>query len=148
MTPQTRRHARTERGQITAMLVLFAICLLMAVSAVIDVSAAYLRRQSATSLADGAALAATEAAAASSIYGSDDDGYVALDPAAAYAAVDAYLTETGAYEHYPGLRVGVTVDGHAVRVSLDMPFELPVSMPGVADATTISATGSAALPIY
>lgn len=147
----TRRPApvgRTEAGQITAMLVIFAICLLMAVVAVTDISAAYLRRQSATSLADGAALAATEAAAASSIYGGDDDEYVALEESAAAAAVERYLVEVGAYQSYPGLRTTVTVDEHAVRVALSMPFELPVSMPGVADTTTIDATGSAALPIY
>ena len=147
MCREARR--RTEAGQITAMLVIFAICLLMAVIAVTDISASYLRRQAATSLADGAALAATEAAAASSIYtDADDEGYVPLEPAAGAAAVDRYLAEVGAYTTYPGLRAAVTVEGHTVRVALSMPYELPVSMPGVANTITVHGTGSAALPIY
>lgn len=142
-----RSRVRGDQGQVTAMLVLFAICVLLAVVAVIDISASYLRRQSTTSLADGAALAATEAAAASSIYGSPDDRYVAIDPAAAQSAVDIYLRDTGAYAAYRGLRASVAVEGFTVRVVLTMPYELPVKVPGVRATTTIHATGSAVLPI-
>jgi len=142
-----RRRARADHGQVTAMLVLFAVCVLLAVIAVTDISASYLRRQATTSLADGAALAATEAAAASSVYSSPDDRYVAIDPAAAQAAVDTYLRDTGAYAAYPGLRASVVVDGFTVRVALTMPYELPVRVPGVRAATTVHATGSAVLPI-
>lgn len=145
---RTRRHAPDEAGQITVMVVLFAVCVLLAVIAVTDISASYLRRQAATSLADGAALAATEGAVAASVYGSGDQGYVAIDQAAAEAAVDRYLSDTGSYAAYPGLHAEVAVVGDTVRVTLTMPFELPVSMPGVRDTTTIHATGSAALPIY
>ncbi|MBA3233643.1 MAG: hypothetical protein H0T17_06820 [Propionibacteriales bacterium] len=146
MTPT--RHTRGERGQITVMVVLFTVCVLLAIIAVTDISASYLRRQAATSLADGAALAATEGAAASIVYGRVDDDYVAIDQAAAESAVDRYLTDTGSYDAYPHLHAEVIVDGHTVRVALTMPFELPVSVPGVRDVATIHATGSAALPIY
>ena len=47
---------RDQRGQVTVMLVIFAVCLLLAISAVIDISAGYLRRQAVTNLADGARL--------------------------------------------------------------------------------------------
>jgi hypothetical protein len=120
------------------MLVLFAVCLLLAVIAVTDISASYLRRQATTSLADGAALAATEAAAASSVYGSPDDRYIAIDPVAAQAAVDTYLRDTtGAYAAYPGLRASVMIDGFTVRVALTMPYELPVRVPGVRQPPSI-----------
>ena len=137
----------SQRGQITALLVVFAICVLLAVVAVTDISASYLRRQSATALADGAALAATEAAAASSIYADADPEYVPIDAAAAKAAVDAYLSDTGSFDRYPGLRAVVRVDAETVTVALTMPYELPVSVPGVQDVTTIHATGSAVLPL-
>lgn len=142
------RRSPNESGQITPMLVIFAICLLLAVVAVTDISASYLRRQSATSLADGAALAATEAAATVDVYGSTDDDYVRLDPAAARAAVETYLRDTGSYAAYPGLQAVVVVEGATVRVFLTMPFTLPVPVPGVDPVTTIHAVGSAQLPIY
>ncbi len=142
------RRTREESGQITVMLVIFSLCALLAVVAVTDVSASYLRRQSATSLADGAALAATGSAAAVDVYGSADDDFVRLDPAAAQAAVDIYLRDTGSYAAYPGLTAVVVVEDDTVRVFLTMPFTLPVPVPGVDPTTTIHASGSAQLPIY
>lgn len=137
-----------DDGVITAMLVIFALCLLLTIIAVTDLSAAYLRRQAAMSLADGASLAATEAAAAGSIYGNDGDGFVPIDQPAAAAAVRRYLTTTGAYGDYPGLRSQVQVVGHQVVVRLTMPYRLPVPVPGVRPTTLIHATGAAELPIY
>ncbi len=143
-----RWSCRTERGQITAMLVLFTLCLLLAIIAVTDVSASYLRRQAAMSLADGAALAATDGAAAAGVYGDADDQFVTIGQPAAEAAVDSYLRDTGAYSQYPGLQVAVQVDGHTLSVSLSMPYALPIPVPGVAANTTIHADGSAVMPIY
>ncbi len=139
---------RDDAGQITAMLLIFCICLLLTVIAVTDLSAGYLRRQSAGSLADGAALAATSAAAAGSIYGGRHDGYVPINPVAARAAVHTYFIQTGAFVHYPGLRYEVTVTGHVVTVRLSMPFQLPVPVPGVRRSTIVHGTSSAELPIY
>lgn len=143
-----RRSRCDQRGQITAMLVLFSICLLLAIIAVTDVSASYLRRQAATSLADGAALAASDGAAAAGVYGSTNDQYVVIGQAAAQAAVENYLRETGAYTAYPGLGVEVTSSGPTVTVYLAMPYQLPVPVPGVARETTIHATGASEMPIY
>lgn len=137
-----------ERGQITAMLVVFAICLLLVIIAVTDVSASYLRREAAMSLADGAALAASDGAAAAGIYAGQRDRYVVIGQAAAEAAVDGYLRATGAYSRFPGLQVTVVAQGHTVTVSLAMPYALPVPLPGVAATTTIHATGASQMPIY
>ena len=136
-----------EAGQITAMLVIFSLCLLIAVSAVTDIAASYLRRQAVTSLADGAALAASDAAAAASVYDGGGD-YVPIDQTAATAAVGAYLTSIDAYTRYPGLSAQVVVDGYTVRVSLTMPYQLPINLPGVDDTTTIHASGASTMPIY
>ncbi|MFY9914890.1 MAG: pilus assembly protein TadG-related protein [Nocardioidaceae bacterium] len=143
-----RSSRRTEAGQITAMLVILTICLVIAIAAVTDISASYLRRQAATSLADGAALAATSAAATGAIYGAQDADYVTFDEAAATVAVDRYLRTVGAYRAYPGLSVDVSVVGHDVEVALVMPYRLPVRMPGLDATTTIHASAAAALPIY
>src|SRR5262245_31392692 len=102
MTPSriAGRSRRTDAGQLSAMLVLLSLCLLMVIVAVTDISASYLRRQAAGSLADGAALAATDAAAATGIYVGPIDtaqGFVPIDESAAQAAVDRYLREVDAY---------------------------------------------------
>jgi len=144
----SRRRRGQETGQITGMLVIFAVCLLLAISAVTNIAASYLRRQAATSLADGAALSASDGAAAAGVYGSLDDTHVTIDEAAATAAVEAYLQQVGAHTTYPGLEADVIVDGPAVFVYLSMPFELPVSLPGAPGTTTIHASGSAVMPIY
>lgn len=146
--PRSWRHRGDDSGQITAMLVLFSICLLLAIIAVTDISASYLRRQAASSLAAGAALSASDAAAAVGAYGSAVDGFVVLDQDAAAAAVDSYLRTTGAYAAYPGLDVQVAVYGQTVEVSLSMPYELPVSVPGVRDIAVIHGSGAAQMPIY
>jgi hypothetical protein len=130
------------------MLVIFALCLLLTIVAVTDLSAAYLRRQTAMSLADGASLAATGAAAAGSIYHPGHRQYVPINQAAATAAVRRYLATTGAYGDYPGLRSHVQVVGHRVRVLLTMPYRLPIPLPGVKQVTIIHATSAAELPIY
>ena len=144
MTPP--RRCAEEHGQITAMLVIFAICLLLAISAVINIAASYLRRQEATSLADGAALSASDAAAAAVVHGSPDAAYVAIDQGAATAAVEAYLRLTGAHSSYPGLKSHVLVDANTVIVSLSMPFELPVSLPGVAARPRSTPAGQQSCP--
>jgi hypothetical protein len=146
--PRSRQGEPDERGQITAMLVLFSICLLLAIIAVTDISASYLRRQAAMSLADGSALAASDGAAGAGVYGHRSNDFVVIDQRAAAAAVESYLRATGAYITYPGLQVDVAAEGHTVVVHLSMPFALPVPVPGVAPTTTISATGASQMPIY
>lgn len=145
---RSRVTARTEAGQITAMLVVFSICLLLAIIAVTDISGSYLRRQAAASLADGAALAASDSAVASGVYRRADTGYVDPDPAAATAAVRSYLRRAGAYAEYPGLEVRVLVAGHTVTVYLAMPYRLPVTVPGVRKSATIHGSAVAEVPIY
>jgi hypothetical protein len=137
-----------ETGQITAMLVIFAVILLLAIAAVTDISASYLRRQAVTNLADGAALAATDAAAAAAVYADPEAEFVTIDPTAAQQAVEQYLTAIGAYDDYPGLTARVWVDGYAVRVALTVPYDLPVPVPGVSQTVDVHGTGSSMMPIY
>ncbi len=62
--------------------------------------------------------------------------------------MDSYLQSSGAYADYPGLDVDVVVDGHVVKVYLAMPYELPVSVPGVRDVAIIHGNSAAEMPIY
>jgi hypothetical protein len=140
--------ARGDDGQITAMLVLLSICLLLAIIAVTDISGSYLRRQAVSSLADGAALSASDSAVASGIYRGSDVGFVDLDPAAASAAVQEYLRRCGAFRRYPGLDARVVVDGHVVTVYLTAPYRLPVAMPGVPATAAIHGSAAVEVPIY
>ncbi len=147
--PRRRRPSvHGESGQITAMLVLFSICLLLAIIAVTDISGSYLRRQAASSLADGAALSASDAAASAGVYQGSEHGFVVVDSESAFAAVDAYLESSGAYAEYPGLDVGVRVDGHTIQVSLAIPYRLPVQVPGVSATATVHGSAAVDIPIY
>lgn len=143
-----RARCKAESGQLTVLILAFAICLLLVIAAVTDISASYLRRQSLASLADGAALSATDGAAAAAVYGDPRASHVALDESAARSAVDAYLQEVDAYGRFPGLRAHVEVADDVLEVRLQHDYQLPFPVPGAKSQTTIEATGSATMPIY
>ena len=140
---------RDERGQTTVMIVGFAVVLMTAVGMVVNVSAAYLQRQSVDNLADGAALMAADAGAeGSDVYaGGLDKSRLVLFEAAARRAVDDYLSSTGARAAYPGLTrtVHVDLDTRSVRVTVRAPLDLPLRVPGGPATATIAATGAAAV---
>lgn len=143
MVPPTRH--RGERGQATVMIVGFAVVVLLLVVVVVDASAAYLKRQSLDSLADGAALYGADAAAEGrEVYGEGlGEGDLELTARVARAAVASYLRETGAHAAHPGLSFGVTVDGTSVRVTISAPADLPLTLPGGPERPTVRAVGSA-----
>jgi hypothetical protein len=145
----TRGSRRGDDGSVIPLMAAFALCLLLLTSVVIDLSATYLRRQSTASLADGAALSASDAAAAAAVYGQERDGYVPIDEDAARHAVAAYLSDTGALARYPGLRASVDVIAdRTIVVELLMPYDLPISVPGASDSVVIRVQSSAELPVY
>ncbi len=138
-----------ERGQTTVLIVGFAVVLMMAVALVVNVSAAYLQRQSLDNLADGAALVAADAGAAGDdVYaGGLDEDRLALLEATAREAVDDYLVRTGAQAQYPGLARTVQVDEatRSVRVRISAPLDLPLTIPGAPQTATVTAVGAAAV---
>lgn len=143
------RSSADEAGQTTIFIVGLAVVLLMTMAVVVDASAAFLRRQSLDSLADGAALAGADAGA------SGQDVYLTgVDPerlqlftASARDGVAGYLRDSGAYAHFPGLHWSVHVDPatRTVSVSLQAPLALPFQVPGGPGRTVVGATGSAAV---
>lgn len=141
---------KQDEGQTTVMIVAFAAVLMMLIAVVIDVSAAYLQRQGLDNLADGAALSAADAAAdGSDVYADGLGEDLALDEAAARTAAGEYLRDVGARQRYPGLRVQVRVDheNQRVVVEVEAPLDLPLSVPGGPETTTIGSTGNASVDV-
>jgi hypothetical protein len=151
--PPDRRCAearpRGERGQASVLIIGFAAVLAMAVSLVVDSSAAYLQRQGLDTLADGAALRGADlGATGQDVYSGGVPGStLALTSQQARAAVGGYLRDADAYDRYPGLSYSVRIDDDRVVVSLKAPIRLPLSIPGSPERTTVAADGSAVVGV-
>lgn len=145
----TRDRRRDESGQVTILVVGFAIALLMGMAVVVDASAAYLQRQGLDTLADGAAIAGADGGTDTAEVYDEGLGEVRLDQAAAraQAAVAAYLQQTGARQRFPGLVHTVRVSGETVEVDVRAPVDLPFEVPGAPYRPTVAATGSAVITV-
>ncbi len=139
--------ARDERGQVTVLIIGFALLIGMLIAVVIDASAAYIQRQGLDSLADGAALHGADlGATGEEVYtGGVTDERLELTRAKAKEAVRRYLVDVGAYRRYPGLSYTVMVDPDSERITvhLNAPLDLPLTFPGSPDEASVGATGSA-----
>ncbi|GAA1964722.1 hypothetical protein GCM10009798_26180 [Nocardioides panacihumi] len=146
-----RRHDRrwTDRGSTIPLIVGFVAVLLVAVAVVVDATAAFLERQSLDTLADGAALQGADLGAQGlEVYAGGLGGRrLTVSEQAARAAVAGYLTDTGAYRRYPGLRFEVTVGADRVVVRLRAPADLPLHVPGSPDRPVVGASGSAVVTV-
>lgn len=134
--------SRDERGSITPLIIGFALLVAVLVAVVVDASAAYLRRQGLDSLADAAALAATDGLQGDSVYTHGLGERAEIDAATARRYVEEYLRSSGALVHYRGLAWTVTTTGTTVVVHVSTPLDLPLRVPGVGDSATV--TGAAA----
>lgn len=148
-TSKPALHARDERGQMTLMIVGFAVILMMSVAVVVDASAAYLQRQSLDNLADGAALAGADGGAqGTEVYTRGLDGVRAdLVADAARRAVRDYLAASQAGNNFPGLTYDVRVAADSVVVEVRAPLDLPLTFPGSPERATIGASGSAVVTL-
>jgi hypothetical protein len=136
------RRRDEESGQVTIMIIGFAVILLMAIGVTVDASAAYLARQSLATLADGAALAGADQLQGATVYDGGLGERVPIDVNTARASVAEHLRATGAYADHPGLAASVDVAGDRVIVRLTAPLDLPIRVEGIT-ATTVGASGSA-----
>ena len=136
-----------ERGQVSVLIVGFAVVLLLAVGVVVDASAAYLQRQGLDTLADGAALAGADEVRGTAVYeGGLGEGRAPLDGAAARAAVHDYFARIGAYDDYPGLSFDIAIRDRSVVVRVTAPLELPITVDDLTD-TTVDARGAAVVEV-
>jgi Flp pilus assembly protein TadG len=133
---------RSEVGSITPLVVGFAFLVAVLTAVVVDASAAYLHRQGLDSVADAAALAATDGLQGDRVYTHGLDDLAEIDAAAARAYVEDYLRASGVLSRYPDLDWRVSTSATSVVVRVSAPLDLPLRVPGVADSAMI--TGSAA----
>lgn len=147
MSRQTRGRRRDERGTVTPMVIGFAFVVLLLVATVVDVSAAYLRRQQLDTLADGAALYGADGGVSGRDLYTDGVTGSRLDlaPPQARAAVEEYLRRVGARQRFPGLQVQVSLaqGSQRLEVRLSSPVDLPLTVPGFPDTAQVAATGGA-----
>lgn len=126
------------------MIIGFAVVLMMMVAVVVDASAAYLQRSGLNTVADGAALAGTEALDVEAGY-EQGLGDLQLSQRLVEGAVVDYLDQTGARDRFPDLDYTVQVIGSEVVVRVAAPLDLPLGVPGAPGEPTIRASGSAVL---
>ncbi len=134
---------RSQDGQVTVLVVGFALVAILLVVVVVDASAAYLRRQRLDAVADGAALAAVDGIETQSVYERGLGERAAVDPALARRLVAEYLGGIGAHGTYPGLRYQVRTTPDAVSVTVSAPLDLPLAPPGWSSRTTVTADAAA-----
>ena len=141
------RGRREEHGQVAVLIIGFTLVIVMMVVVVVDASAAYLRRQALSSLADGAALAAADGIAGEQVYTSGLGDRATIDPRAARALVDEHLATVGAGRTFPGLTYGVETARDRVVVRVAAPLDLPLPLPGVVERTRVSGTAAAVIAV-
>mgnify|MGYP001815240834 CR=1 FL=1 len=136
---------QTEDGQITLLVIGFAVTLLALVAVVVDASQVVLLRRSLSSLADGAALTAAQSLAEGALYSGQVADSLPLDPAGARSAVSAYLSQAGA----DVVLVDVTVADDTVSVALAARADLPLigTVTEAFQGTTVTARATARSPI-
>ncbi len=133
---------REEQGSVTPLIIGFAVVVALLVGAVVDASAAYLRRQGLNSVADSAALAATDGLQGEAVYTHGLGRRARIDPVAARRYVADYVAGSGLERRFPGLDYSVTTTADTVVVRVSTRMDLPLHVPGV--GTDIPVTGTAA----
>ena len=138
---------RAERGSIAPLVIGLTAVLLVLVAVVVDASAAFLRRQELDSVADAAALAATDGVQGDAVYTHGLGDRVEIDPDTARRYVAAYLDDSGAVDRFPGLAVEVSTDVDTVVVRLVAGVHLPLHVPGVVQESRITGTAASVVVV-
>jgi len=133
---------RGQSGQASVLVIGFFLVVALTVAVVVDASAAYLRRQGLSNLADAAALAAADGVMAEQAYAGNLERPAPIDPAVARRHATAYLDQVDARSTYAGLTLDVGMRGDTVTVRLSAPVDLPIAPPDWEDQPIV--TGEAA----
>jgi len=133
---------RDERGSVAPLIIGFAVVVALLVAAVVDASAAYLRRQGLNSAADAAALSATDGIQGEQVYTQGLGKRAQIDPAAARHYVAQYFASSGIHRRFPGLDYSVRTTDNTVVVRVTTPLDLPFRVADV--GTNVPVTGTAA----
>ncbi|MCW2761971.1 MAG: hypothetical protein JWR85_2172 [Marmoricola sp.] len=133
---------RGEEGSVTPLIIGFAVVVALLAAVVVDASAAYLRRQGLNSVADSAALAATDGIQGEEVYTHGLGQRAEIDPASARRYVADYFAGSGTRRRFPGLDYTVETTANTVVVRVVTRMDLPLHVPGV--GTDVQVTGAAA----
>ena len=139
---------RSERGQLTPMLIGFMVIVLVAVVVVANASKAFLYRRSLASWADGAAIAAAQEVADAAIYSGEFGDVLPLASGEAGGEVGEYVSRhglAGRFDEFAVVDVSVSDDG-AVTVQLSARMEFVWAV-GTDTGLTMTASASAIAPI-
>lgn len=147
MSSQTAFTGRADLGSVSVMIAGFLVVVGLLVAAVVDASAAYLRHQQLSALADGAALSAADGVQGEQVYTEGLGETATIDPAAAQRFVADYLAASGALQEMPGLTWQVTPAGDTVAVRLRAPLDLPLDPPGWTASTTVEAQSAVVVQV-
>ena len=138
---------RDEHGSVTPLIIGFAVVVAMLVAAVVDASAAYLRRQGLNSAADAAALAATDGIQGEEVYTHGLGKRAEIDPVAARRYVEDYVVSSGIRRRFPGLDYSVQTTTDTVVVRIVAPMDLPLHVPGVGTDVAVSGTAASVVVV-
>jgi uncharacterized membrane protein len=138
---------RDERGTVSVLIIGFTLVIALLVAVVVDASAAYLRRQGLNSIADAAALAATDGLQGDQVYTQGLGDRADIDAAAARTYVDAYFRSSGAAQRFPGLAYVVDTSANTVIVRVTAPMDLPLRVPGVGEGTLVRGTAASVVVV-
>lgn len=138
---------REEAGSITPMVIGFMLIVAMLVAVVVDASAAFLQRQRLNSIADAAALAATDGLQGDQVYSHGLGELARIDAATAHHYAAAEVAASGAARDLPGLQLSVRAETNTVVVTVRAPLDLPLKVPGVAEQAMISGTAASVVAV-
>ena len=138
---------RDQQGSVTPLLIGFAVIVALLVGAVVDASAAFLRRQGLNAAADAAALAATDGVQGEQVYTHGLGERAEIDPATARRYVAAYLDSSGLRRRFPGLAYDVRTTADTVVVHVVTPLDLPFRVPGVGTDVPVSGTAASVVVV-
>ena len=115
-----------DEGSVLLLGIGLVVVCLLAVTVLVDVSAAFLQRQQLFAVADASAIAGAQAIDVAAYYANGASAATRLDPAAVNSAVERHLARASARQSIPGLVVRrVWSDGSQVAVGLSCPLRLP-----------------------
>jgi hypothetical protein len=139
------RLRRDDSGQITLMIIGFAVIVVLAIGVVANASKAFVYRRSLASWADGAAIVAAQNVAEDAIYAGPRVDELPISATGARGAVADYVTRNALAERFEAFDVAVDVDPTAGTVTVEFAARVPlvlagdgVSIPVTADATAVA----------
>ncbi|WP_129667388.1 pilus assembly protein TadG-related protein [Phytoactinopolyspora endophytica] len=142
---------RRESGQITVMIIGFAIILGLVVAVVANASNVFLQRRSLVAWADGAVTAAAQQVAHHSLYSGDPLSSLPLSEAAAQEAVAGYVTRNDLAGQFDDLWVANVSVEPGGRVTVELGASVPLMIAGDvtsgATSFTVTARSTAVVPL-